>query len=197
MKRPATPLQQPPLRAVPLLLLAVLLAAAVATIVALTFLAGRASSERSATSLSCPACPTCPTCPACPALTACPMGGGGGRTVALDANMSGGPPDTFPQVGYMVAVVLQGSQEDATATTAGGGVTWPLYGGRSPSRKDRWLYYTISPAAAGGGVKLPVHFERRDCMDEVACEQVNDGDSVSVPDAGVVTATARVYKRRM
>lgn len=104
--------------------------------------------------------------------------------VALDANANGAPPGTYPQVGYL-------KEKD------GAGLTWPLYGRAAHVRRGRWNYYTIAPAAAGGGVKLPVHFEGRDCMDEVACQEIGDGEHAEVPDAGLEGLIARVYKQRL
>lgn len=102
--------------------------------------------------------------------------------MAVDANANGAPPGTFPQVGYL-------REKD------GASVAWPLYGQQASTRRGRWNYYTIAPAAAGGGVKLPVQFEGRDCTEEVACQEISDGEMVAVPDAGLVGLTARMYRR--
>jgi hypothetical protein len=94
--------------------------------------------------------------------------------VALDQNAGGSPPETYAQVGYLTPA-------------AAGGANLPLYGQRSVARRDRWYYYTIAP----GGIKMAVVTER-DCLDEVGCAEIYDGDAASVKDGGAFVA--RVYK---
>jgi hypothetical protein len=81
--------------------------------------------------------------------------------VYLDKN-AGSVPETYAQVGYL---------------TGGGADLVPLYGKRSESRKGRWFYYAIVK-----DTKVPVFVEGRDCMREVACDEIYDGSSVVVPD---------------
>ena len=106
------------------------------------------------------------------------------RVVSIDANAGGAPPGTHPQVGY---VVVQPSTTSASQSTA-----FALYGARSTTRAGRWNYYAIPPGA--GGVKVPLHAGGRDCMDEVGCDLLFDGDQVSAPDAGVPAGIAKIYR---
>lgn len=80
--------------------------------------------------------------------------------VYLDKN-AGKVPETYEQVGYLT----------------GGTDLVPLYGKRSESRRGRWFYYAIVK-----DTKVPVFVEGRDCMREVACDEIYDGSSVVVPD---------------
>ena len=82
-------------------------------------------------------------------------------TVHIDKN-AGSVPETYAQVGY-----LSGSGSDLV----------PLYGKRSEARRGRWFYYAIVK-----DTKVPVFVEGRDCMREVACDEIYDGSSVIVPD---------------
>ena len=94
--------------------------------------------------------------------------------VVMDPNAGGAPPGTYPQIGY-----IKGGEGPAVA----------LYGAQSANRRGRWNYYVIP----SGGVKLPIVLSGRDCMDEIGCDMLVDGDRVSVPDAGGVDGIAKIY----
>ena len=87
------------------------------------------------------------------------------------------PPVVFGQIGYIV------HNED--------GKRMPLYGQPSYTRRGRFNYYTIDAS----GIKLPILSSKRDCMDEVGCDEVYDGDQVSVDgEAHASTWNVRLYK---
>ena len=50
----------------------------------------------------------------------------------------------------------------------------PLYGRRVGSRSDRFNYDTNNP------IPLPIKFKRRDCQDDVGCEELFDGENVEI-----------------
>jgi len=56
-----------------------------------------------------------------------------------------------------------------------GGVL-PLYGRRTASRSDRFQYYTRTDTY--NPVQLPIQYKRRDCQDDVGCDELFDGESV-------------------
>ena len=58
----------------------------------------------------------------------------------------------------------------------------PLYGRPRWPGASKWNYYTSTDSFQS--VKLPVQFKRRDCQDENGCDEVYDGDSVSIPQFG-------------
>ncbi len=102
--------------------------------------------------------------------------------VAMDAHASPDP-ETYRQVGYLTPGPL------------------PLYGQASTARRGRWYYYTIVPTAGGAGaIKVPIQAGSRDCMQEVGCDELADGDVVAVPDAAGTDLlpggplTVRLYK---
>ena len=66
----------------------------------------------------------------------------------------------------------------------------PLYGRPSVARRQRWYYYTI----IAGGIKVLVRAGRRDCMEELGCDELYDGDTVDVPDAPPGAYTVRMYR---
>lgn len=54
----------------------------------------------------------------------------------------------------------------------------PLYGKESRTHRDRYHYYTNT-----GGLNLypiPVTYKGRDCMEDLACNEIFDGEPVSV-----------------
>jgi Family of unknown function (DUF5755) len=55
----------------------------------------------------------------------------------------------------------------------------PLYGRRTAGGGgDRWNYYTRTDTY--NPVPIPVRFQKRDCMDDVGCQEILSGDTVKV-----------------
>ena len=57
-----------------------------------------------------------------------------------------------------------------------GGDVKPLYGRRTAGSNDRWNYYTRTDTY--NPLPIPVSQGRRDCMDDVGCNEVFDGDAL-------------------
>ena len=73
-----------------------------------------------------------------------------------------GLPETFQSVG----IINVGDQ------------VLPLYGRRTKGGSDRWNYYTRTDTY--NPVPVPVNFGRRDCMDDVGCNEIMSGESVKI-----------------
>jgi hypothetical protein len=111
-----------------------------------------------------------------------PMMAGGGA-VPINTTTRG-IPDTFQQIGVLTA-------PGGTATSGHPNRTiLPLFG-RSIDNRNRWNYYTRTDGM--NPVQVPVQFKRRNCDDDVGCEEVTEGDSVGVPVMGQ-TYTASIYR---
>ena len=54
----------------------------------------------------------------------------------------------------------------------------PLYGRRTTGGSDRWNYYTRTDTY--NPVPIPINFQRRQCMDDVGCQEILSGDEVKV-----------------
>ena len=67
----------------------------------------------------------------------------------------------------------------------------PLYGRRTTSRSDRFQYYTRTDSY--NPVQLPIKHNRRDCQDDIGCEELFDGEVVSVTPTGQ-TGKATIYR---
>lgn len=63
-----------------------------------------------------------------------------------------------------------------------GGEILPLYGRRTTSRSDRYQYYTRTDTY--NPVQLPVFYKRRDCQDDIGCDELFDGESVHIGATG-------------
>jgi hypothetical protein len=87
----------------------------------------------------------------------------------------------FQQVGVLVAKGDMGEQPTLLA----------LFG-RKMSHRDRWEYYIASDKFHMS--RLPIMFKNRMCDEDVGCEEIYQGDEVTVPDYGNQTFTARIYK---
>lgn len=57
-----------------------------------------------------------------------------------------------------------------------GGDVKPLYGRRTAGSNDRWNYYTRTDTY--NPVPIPLTQGRRDCMEDVGCNEVFDGDTL-------------------
>jgi hypothetical protein len=66
--------------------------------------------------------------------------------------------------------------------TMSDGKILPLYGRRTASRSDRFQYYTRTDTY--NPVQLPIKVKRRDCQDDVGCEELYNEDEVSIASMG-------------
>ena len=87
-----------------------------------------------------------------------------------------GLPEAYQQMG-----VLKG----------GDGKLLPLYGRRVASRSDRFNYYTRTDTY--NPIQLPINYKKKDCQDPVGCQELFDGDTVTLSPTGE-TATATLYR---
>lgn len=87
-----------------------------------------------------------------------------------------GLPETYQSMGVL-------TMED--------GSVLPLYGRRTAARSDRFQYYTRTDTY--NPVQLPLSYKRRDCQDDVGCEELFNGESVKVA-ATNQTGKATIYR---
>ena len=71
------------------------------------------------------------------------------------------------------------------------GQVLPLYGRRVASRSDRFNYYTRTDTY--NPVPLPISYRRKDCQDNIGCQELYSGDEVKLSPTGA-TATATLYQ---
>jgi hypothetical protein len=86
---------------------------------------------------------------------------------ALDPIPTRGAPESYQQMGVMVG-------EDGKAL--------PLYGRRVAPRSDRFNYYTRTDTY--NPVALPIKSRKRDCQDNLGCEELFNGDDVVISPTG-------------
>ncbi len=60
--------------------------------------------------------------------------------------------------------------------TSPDGQVLPLYGRRTAGSTDRWNYYTRTDTY--NPVPIPVSYKKRDCMDDIGCEELMDGEEI-------------------
>jgi hypothetical protein len=99
-----------------------------------------------------------------------------------------------PDGGRLINVRTQGlpeSYQSMGLLKTEEGQLLPLYGRRVASRTDRYNYYTRTDSY--NPVPLPIRYKRRDCQDDVGCEELFNGDEVMVTPTGN-KATATLYQ---
>lgn len=55
----------------------------------------------------------------------------------------------------------------------------PLFGRRLHTRSDRWYYYTLTNGFRE--IKLSVHNNSKDCLNEYGCHELQSGDVIQIP----------------
>lgn len=99
-----------------------------------------------------------------------------------------------PDGGRLINVRTQGlpeSYQSMGLLKTDEGQLLPLYGRRVATRSDRYNYYTRTDSY--NPVPLPIKYKRRDCQDDVGCEELFNGDEVLVTPTGN-RATATLYQ---
>ncbi len=93
-------------------------------------------------------------------------------------------PPEFPPRGGLASIPIniptQGLPESFQTVgliTVDGSV-WPIYGRRTAGSRDRWNYYTRTDTF--NPVPIPIRFQRRDCMDDIGCQEILSGDEVKI-----------------
>lgn len=105
---------------------------------------------------------------------------------AIPVNVrSRGIPEQYQQIGVLTAV--GGSSSSATPNRT----ILPLFGRPAIGNRDRWNYYTRTDGL--NPVQVPVRFNNRACDDDNGCNELFDGDSVSVPLMGQ-SYNATIYR---
>jgi hypothetical protein len=85
----------------------------------------------------------------------------------LPAIPTRGIPETYQSIGIL-------KMED--------GQVLPLYGRRTASRSDRFQYYSRTDTY--NPVQLPIEYKRRNCQDDVGCDELYDRDQVRLAGVG-------------
>ena len=99
-----------------------------------------------------------------------------------------------PDGGRLINMHTQGlpeSYQSMGLLKTNDGQMLPLYGRRVATRSDRYNYYTRTDTY--NPLPLPIKYKRRDCQDDVGCEELFNGDEVLVTPTGN-TATATLYQ---
>jgi len=112
------------------------------------------------------------------------------HTAPVQVNVSRGGDDRYsvaPQParnwlgGGIPTIATQGypeSYQSMGVVKTSSGELLPLYGRRVASRSDRFNYYTRTDT--NNPIPLPVAHKRRDCQDDVGCEELFDGEHIEI-----------------
>lgn len=99
-----------------------------------------------------------------------------------------------PDGGYILNTPTRGlpeSYQSMGLLKTGDGQLLPLFGRRVASRSDRFNYYTRTDT--NNPVPLPIHYKRRDCQDDVGCDELMSGEEIKIIPTGQ-TAQATLYR---
>jgi len=92
------------------------------------------------------------------------------------------PPGGLSQVGLLVS----------EGTETGRPILLPLFGRRMHQHGSRWQYWAYSKDLTAW--KIPVALEGRNCSADTGCNEVFDGDTLSVPAYDGVVFRAQIYR---
>jgi hypothetical protein len=67
----------------------------------------------------------------------------------------------------------------------------PLFGKQTYQRSQQWNYYTTTDSY--NLVKIPLSYEGKDCMKEVGCRELNNGDNIYIDEYGE-TFKIKIYE---
>ena len=109
-----------------------------------------------------------------------------GIPINIETRESGGD---YQQLG----ILSKGAINDDTETPGNNtdSVILPLYGKPTYRGSNKWLYYTETDKL--NPVKIPVNYKNKDCTDDYGCEEIYDGDAVSIPSYNG-DFNAKIYK---
>ena len=95
--------------------------------------------------------------------------------------------ESFQQVGLLVTPGGSALSSNPERTLV------PLYGRRTMASRNKWNYYTRTDGL--NPVQVPIQYKNRDCDDDNGCDEIYDGDEVSVPAQGQ-TFKANIYRQK-
>lgn len=113
-----------------------------------------------------------------------PVAAGLGPTMPINIQTRGYS-DTYQQVGLLTTA--GGSDTSASPTRT----ILPLFGRKLITNRDRWNYYTRTDGI--NPVQVPIQYKRRNCDEDIGCDEIMEGDSVGVPVLGQ-SFTANIYR---
>ena len=120
-----------------------------------------------------------------PRTTIIPIKGGDSRyDMAPQPYRSWMAPPEFPPRGGIASIPINIPTQGLPESFQSVGVVrvedkiLPLYGRRTTGGSDRWNYYTRTDTY--NPVPIPINFQRRQCMDDVGCQEILSGDEVKV-----------------
>jgi len=95
--------------------------------------------------------------------------------------------ESYQQVGLLVAPggsALSGNGERTLV---------PLYGRRTMASRNKWNYYMRTDGL--NPVQVPIKYKNRECDDDNGCDEIYNGDEISVPAQGQ-TYKANIYRQK-
>jgi hypothetical protein len=113
---------------------------------------------------------------------------------SFGGGVAGGPPINVATRGYpepyqQIGVLTAPGGTDMSASP--NRTVLPLFGRKLTTNRDRWNYYTRTDGM--NPVQVPLQYKRRNCDDDLGCEEIMDGESVAVPILGN-SYVANVYR---
>lgn len=87
-------------------------------------------------------------------------------------------PSIFNNIPVIATRGIPESYQSMGIITTSSGELLPLYGRRVASRSDRFNYYTRTDT--NNPIPLPIYYKRKDCIDDVGCDELYDGETVQI-----------------
>ena len=109
-----------------------------------------------------------------------------GIPINIETRESGGD---FQQLGVLSKDTIS-NEEDSPGNNTDS-VILPLYGKPTYRGSNRYLYYTETDKY--NPVKVPINNKDRDCTDDQGCDEIHDGEQVTIPSYNGVF-NVKIYK---
>ena len=97
-----------------------------------------------------------------------------GMPINIETRGSGGD---FQQIGILSKNVIE--KDDKTPGNNTDSNILPLYGKPTYRGSNRWLYYTETDKY--NPIKIPINVNDRDCTDDTGCDELYNGNEVTIP----------------
>jgi hypothetical protein len=102
--------------------------------------------------------------------------------VPINLPSRGYPPASYQQLGVLTKITPADSSSNVTINSDDKNGIIPLMGKPTFNGSRKWTYYTATDNY--NMLKLPIAVNGRNCTDDLGCDELYEGDSITIPQTG-------------